>query len=56
MKECNEDLLSEMMYVAEKVVEKVANEYGGCRLTTNFGNCQQTKHLHWHVYFGEVMS
>ncbi|MFO1433336.1 MAG: HIT domain-containing protein [Candidatus Competibacteraceae bacterium] len=49
------DLLTEMMDVLAGVVDKVWREHGGCRLTTNFGKLQQTKHLHWHVYVAENM-
>ena len=48
-------LLLEMMSVLKQVIQKVNQEYGGCRLTTNFGSCQTTKHLHWHVYVAEKM-
>ncbi|HKZ85569.1 MAG TPA: HIT domain-containing protein [Anaerolineae bacterium] len=51
----NTELLSEMMFVLQKVIGKVLEEHEGCRLTTNFGNCQTTKHLHWHVYVADNM-
>ncbi len=50
-----DEMLSEMMLILKKVVQSVTQEYGGCRLTTNFGSCQETKHLHWHVHVGERM-
>ena len=50
------ELVMEVISVLKKVVTLVTKKHGGCRLTTNFGNCQQTKHLHWHVYFGNMMS
>lgn len=49
------ELLSEMMLVLQEVIGKVLKEYKGCRLTTNFGECQTTKHLHWHVYVAKNM-
>lgn len=49
------DLVLEMMRVVRAVVAQVLEQQGGCRLTTNFGSCQETKHLHWHVYIGEMM-
>ena len=51
----NAGLLSEMVFVLQKVVEKVLEGHGGCRLTTNFGDCQTTKHLHWHIYVADAM-
>jgi len=47
--------LTEMMNVIQQVVEQITKEYGGCRLTTNFGKFQTTKHLHWHIYVSEEM-
>ena len=44
------EILLEMMGVIRAIVEAVTREHGRCRLTTNFGACQQTKHLHWHIY------
>ena len=49
------EMVSEMLSVLQEVIKNVMEEHSGCRLTTNFGNCQQTKHLHWHVYIGEMM-
>ena len=46
-------LLSEVLSVAARVMRQVMREHGGCRLTTNVGTCQQTKHLHWHVYVSD---
>ena len=51
----NTRLLLEMTAVLEEVIRKVLEEHGECRLTTNFGNCQTTKHLHWHVYVADKM-
>lgn len=48
-------LLLEMMGVVRTVIEQVIHEHGGCRLTTNFGKFQNTKHLHWHVYVSDQM-
>ena len=49
----DERLLGEMMKMLRRVMADVSKEHGGCRLTTNMGNCQITKHLHWHIYVGE---
>ena len=49
------DIIPEMMDVLKIVIQKVMNQYGGCRLTTNFGKFQQTRHLHWHVYINNEM-
>ena len=45
-------VLVEAFEVIAAVVNKVQQEHGGCRLTTNFGRFQTSKHLHWHVFVG----
>ncbi len=52
-KDCDNQIVIEMMQVLEKVIQEVVEENGSCRLTTNFGSSQNTKHLHWHVYVTE---
>lgn len=47
-------ILLEMMSVIQKITKKVLKENGKCRLTTNFGDYQTSKHLHWHIYVGSI--
>lgn len=35
------------------VVSMVEKETGGCRVSSNVGNYQSTKHLHWYVHAGK---
>jgi histidine triad (HIT) family protein len=50
-------VLAEMMDVIVDVMTAVAADHLGCRLTTNIGRLQATKHLHWHVYVsGEMLA
>jgi histidine triad (HIT) family protein len=51
-----DDLLAEMFGVIRAVAALVMNEYGACRVVTNLGAYQDSKHLHWHVIFGERFS
>jgi histidine triad (HIT) family protein len=46
-------LLAEMIQVIQKVVAMVLKQHGACRVITNLGNYQDSKHLHWHIVFGE---
>ncbi len=46
-------LLLSMLAVLKLVSQQVLNEYGGCRVITNLGSYQDSKHLHWHVIAGE---
>ncbi|MBN2444802.1 MAG: HIT domain-containing protein [Spirochaetales bacterium] len=50
----HKDMIPEMMDILQKVVIKTEQDYGGCRLTTNTGNVQNSKHLHWHIYVGDM--
>lgn len=47
------ELLLELMGVVRKVASKTEIEYGACRVLTNLGAYQDSKHLHWHIVSGE---
>ena len=47
------DLLFSMLSVVKLVAQQVLSEYDGCRVVTNLGGYQDSKHLHWHVIAGE---
>ena len=51
----NPQILVEMMNVIKTVVSVITEKNTGCRLTTNFGSLQKTKHLHWHIYCSKSM-
>jgi histidine triad (HIT) family protein len=46
-------LLREMIAVIQQVAVRVVEERGACRVLTNMGEYQESKHLHWHVCWGE---
>lgn len=46
-------LLGEMVGVIQTVAARVVAEHGACRVLTNLGGYQDSKHLHWHVAYGE---
>jgi histidine triad (HIT) family protein len=46
------DLLLELLNVVKKVATDVVSEHGACRVITNLGQYQDSKHLHWHVVYG----
>ena len=48
-------LLLEMLTVIRQVATQVLAEHGACRVATNLGNYQESKHLHWHVGAGEPL-
>lgn len=47
-----QNLLLELLEVVRKVAAQIVKEHGACRVLTNLGNYQDSKHLHWHVAFG----
>ncbi len=45
-------LLLELIGVIREVASQVVSEHGACRVLTNLGKYQDSKHLHWHVSSG----
>jgi histidine triad (HIT) family protein len=52
LEESDAPLLLELISVIQEVARQVLAEHGACRVLTNLGNYQDSKHLHWHVYAG----
>jgi len=48
-------LLLELLTVIREVASKVVAEHGACRVLTNLGDYQDSKHLHWHICFGDPL-
>ena len=48
-------LLLEMLEVVRQVAAQVVAEHGACRVLTNLGSYQDSKHLHWHVNAGQPL-
>jgi len=46
-------LLLELIEVVREVAQQVVTDHGACRVLTNLGNYQDSKHLHWHLSAGE---
>lgn len=44
----NAQLFEAITYVTKLLEDK----YGGCRISSNVGDYQSTKHLHWYVHHG----
>ena len=42
----------EMLELASEICRSVVATHGGCRLSTNCGDCQSTKHLHFYIHHG----
>jgi histidine triad (HIT) family protein len=48
-------LLLELLAVVRRVAVEVLAEHGACRVITNLGEYQDSKHLHWHVVSGQPL-
>lgn len=46
------NLILELIKVIRHVAAQVVKDHGVCRVTTNLGAYQESKHLHWHVTSG----
>ena len=53
LEESDEQILLELLRVVREVAKDVLAEHGACRVLTNLGKYQDSKHLHWHVSSGE---
>jgi histidine triad (HIT) family protein len=51
----DDDLLLELMGVVRQIAASVVAEHGTCRVVTNLGEYQESKHLHWHVASGQPL-
>lgn len=47
--ELNKDLFEAMRVVTKRFED----QFGGCRISSNVGNYQTSKHLHWYVHYGK---
>jgi histidine triad (HIT) family protein len=47
------EVLHELLEVVRSIATLVEAEHGSCRVLTNLGGYQDSKHLHFHVAFGE---
>ncbi|MCM3033370.1 MULTISPECIES: HIT domain-containing protein [unclassified Niallia] len=56
LEESDQKLLLELLGVIQKLAASVTEEYGACRVITNLGNYQDSKHLHWHIVFGNPLT
>jgi histidine triad (HIT) family protein len=46
------ELIVEMLMTVKQIAAQIVAEHGGCRVVTNLGKYQDSKHLHWHVLSG----
>jgi histidine triad (HIT) family protein len=51
----DDKLLLELLEVIRQVAARIVGEHGACRVITNLGEYQDSKHLHWHVAAGQPL-
>ncbi|MDU1847087.1 MAG: HIT domain-containing protein [Niallia nealsonii] len=55
LEEADNNLLLELFGVIKQVAATVTQEHGACRVITNIGEYQDSKHLHWHIVHGNPL-
>jgi histidine triad (HIT) family protein len=50
-----DNLLLELIAMIRQVAAQILEERGACRVSTNLGEYQESKHLHWHLVFGQPL-
>ncbi len=53
LNEEDNELLLELFSIIKQVASKIVSEKGACRVITNLGEYQDSKHLHWHLVYGK---
>lgn len=48
-----EVLLIEFMRTLSELTQQISAQHRGCRVSTNVGPYQNTKHLHWYIHAGK---
>jgi histidine triad (HIT) family protein len=46
--------VSELIGLVQNVAAEVTAHHGCCRVVTNMGSYQDSKHLHWHIISGRA--
>ena len=51
----DDNILLELIDIVRRVAAQIVEEHGACRVLTNLGEYQDSKHLHWHVAAGQPL-
>jgi histidine triad (HIT) family protein len=55
LEESDNELLIELFDIIKRIAAQVAAEYGAARILTNLGKYQDSKHLHFHINYGDPL-
>lgn len=53
--EADDAVLLELLATIKQLAAQVVAEHGGARVLTNLGKYQDSKHLHFHINYGEPL-
>ena len=51
----DDELLIELFDIIKKIAAQVVSENGAARILTNLGQYQDSKHLHFHINYGDPL-
>lgn len=55
LEESDDAILLELIATIKQIAAQVVAEHGGARVLTNLGQYQDSKHLHFHLNYGEPL-
>ncbi len=55
LEESDNATLLELLATIKQIAAQVVAEHGGARVLTNLGQYQDSKHLHFHINYGEPL-
>lgn len=55
LQSCNPKLAIDFLQAIQIVSSHLEQEWGGCRVSSNVGNYQSSKHLHWYIHAGKPL-
>lgn len=55
LEESDNSLLIEIFGVIKRIASQIVTEHDACRVLTNLGSYQESKHLHWHINTGKQL-
>ncbi len=53
LEETDWDIANELLKAIQKISQLLEKEFGGCRVCTNIGDYQDSKHLHFYIHSGK---
>ncbi|WP_210366075.1 HIT domain-containing protein [Bacillus sp. REN3] len=53
IKEEDLEVMKDLCGVIKEAAAEMNEKYGACTVSTNIGEYQSNKHMHWHVHFGK---